>query len=174
MRDDELLAMYCGMGTSGAGHLSDVREGKAVPTATLTSMRAAGLACVARDRMPVALTLYGEEIYQRACEILSGNYRPPLTKLNAREQDELEGLNLRGVYRRGCCTRYGLHTVHVKLIRSLALRPGQAWRALMYIYGREALNYLASHALITGETRPFDQVTLTAQGLDLVREILAF
>ena len=173
MRDDELLAMYCGMGTSGAGHLSDVREGKAVPVATLTSMCETGLAVRGADGNPTRLTLYGEEIYWRASGILGGDYRHPQSPLNMREQDELEGLNLRGVYRRGCCVKHGLHSVHVKLLRSLALRPGQAWRALMYIYGRVALDDLANHALITRATRPFDQVTLTAHGLDLVREILA-
>ena len=174
MRDDELLAMYCGMGTSGAGMLSDVREGKAVPTATLTSMRAAGLACVARDRMPEQLTLYGEEIYQRASNILSGNYRPPLSPLNAREQDEVDGLNLRGIYRKKCCEAYGLRSIHVKLIRTLALHPGQARRALMYTYGMAALDYLNMRALVTEAGRAFDQVFLSQKGLDLVREILPF
>jgi hypothetical protein len=137
-------------------------------------MYASGLAVRVSEGRPAQLTPYGEEIYWRASEILSGNYRPPMSPLNAREQDELEGLNLRGVYRRGCCVKHGLHSVHVKLLRSLALRPGQAWRALMYSYGRATLDYLASHALITKATLPFDQVALTAQGLDLVREILPF
>lgn len=155
------LRTYCAVWTERALCLIDLAKGRAINMSTLAALRGHGLA----EREPArGLTDYGRGVLLLASLILEGSFIPPASGLSAEMQERLRGLELRGLYRLESCQAHKLKAVHLKALRSLVLRPGQAWNTLELVYGRYILVELRRAEFVTSAgTRKHDQVFPTSK-----------
>lgn len=151
------LRLYCDLTPAMLAALDDPDQGH--PT-SLRALEEGGLQ-TAKTR-----TAAGQQLLERAREIVAGDWRAPGPEFPVAWLDRLHITVAR-------CRQAGLRTVHVKALRHLAHFPGTTWKYLCSIYGAEALRVLLERELARGEPRHGAPWWPTDVGLQVLSGLVA-
>jgi hypothetical protein len=156
---------YVGIWPDQGTALIDIKAGKDEPNKTrLANMRMNGL--VMRDSLD--LTQEGHNLAERVQRICSGEVPAEDSAfLMAKDMD------LRKAVRHETAKTLGLKSIHLKLLRSLVVHPGQAYYSLKLTYGGPAIEFVQEHKLVTAGESRYIQLYPTKTGQAVMLGLIA-
>jgi hypothetical protein len=145
--------------------LINIRAGKGeMNKVRLANMRQNGL--VQHDSLE--LTQACHDIADRVQRIYDGNV-PAADNAFFIAND----MDLRKSVRHETAKALGLKSIHLKLLRSLVVHPGQAFYSLKLTYGDPAIEFVQNHGLITKGDARYVQLYPTKKGQTIMLGLIA-